>query len=215
MKVIGLTGPAGGGKDTVCGFALEWCKEHNISAARFAFADVLKRSAASALGFHTGGDTGRSVAEAIELCNKIKQPGVRVQVYQTTFDPEDPPTDEDIANISGREFLQFYGTEAHRDVFGKEFWVDAMERKLSTAAGNVEVCFLTDTRFLNEAAMVYRHEGHVWHITRPEVEGAVEAHASEAGLPVKRSDVRINNHGTLEDLRAVVGSTCEDRLEAL
>jgi hypothetical protein len=214
MKIVGLTGPAGGGKDTVCGYALEWCEEHRIHAARFAFADTLKRSAAAALGFHTGGNTGRPVREAIDLCNKIKQPGVRVQVYQSQFDPDEPPTVEDIANISGREFLQFYGTEAHRDVFGKEFWVEAIERKLSAAAaGEVDVVFLTDTRFPNEAKLVRKYDGEVWEVVRPAVDGAVEAHASEAGLPDGAIEFQIHNDGELADLRTLVRSVCEHNIE--
>lgn len=215
MKIIGLTGPAGGGKDTVCGFALEWCVENDIEAARFAFADVLKRSAASALGLHTGGETGRPTQEAIDFCNRIKQPGVRVHVYQSVFDPDDAPHDEDIANISGREFLQFYGTEAHRDVFGREFWVEAMERKLAAAAGVLQVAFLTDTRFPNEAAFVNGpdNDGEVWEVVRPEAVGAVEAHASEAGLPEGAIEFQIHNTGTLEDLRELVRSVCEANLK--
>lgn len=216
MKVIGLAGPAGGGKDTACGFALEWCEEQGIKAARFAFADALKRSAASSLGLHTGGDTGQPVKAAIDLCNKIKQPGVRVQVYQSVSDPEDPPTQTDIVNISGREFLQFYGTEAHRDVFGREFWVNVIARKLEGADQNdVDVCFLTDTRFPNEAKLVnsYGNNGEVWEVVRPEVEGAVEAHASEAGLPDGSIEFQIRNEGTLDDLRTLVRSVCEHNLE--
>lgn len=212
MRIIGLAGPAGGGKDTVCGMALEWCEEQGIPAARFAFADSLKRSAAASLGVFTGGETGVPVKTAIDLCNKIKQPGVRVHVYQSTFHPDEPPTGEDIANISGREFLQFYGTEAHRDVFDKEFWIEAMERKVAAAAGSVAVCFLTDTRFPNEAAYVRKHDGEIWEVVRPEVEGAVEAHASEVGLPEGAIEFQIHNDGTLTDLRTLVRSVCESNL---
>jgi len=222
MKVVGLTGAAGAGKDTVYGFAAEWCEEHGLTGERLAFADPLKRSAAAALGFATGGDTGRPVTEAVEFCNDIKQPGVEIVVVK--YGEEEIPdagipggakqlTSEVLAKISGREFLQFYGTEAHRDVFGLDFWVDATMRKLNERAGVPGlVVFLTDPRFKNEARAIHKHDGEVWEVVRPG-QVKVEAHASEAGLPEGAIDFQIVNDGSLADLRTLVRSVCEHNLK--
>lgn len=224
MRIIGLTGAAGAGKDTVCGFALEWCEEEGLRAERLAFADPLKRSAAAALGFATGGETGRPVSEAVEFCNDIKQPGVEVVVVQ--YGEEEIPdagipggakqlTSEVLTKITGREFLQFYGTEAHRDVFGPEFWVEVTERKLAERAGSdLDVVFLTDPRFANEARMIHKHEGEVWEVVRPG-QTKVEAHASEAGLPEGAIEFQIVNDGSLDDLRALVRAVCDSNLETV
>lgn len=204
MKIIGLAGPAGSGKDTVCGYALEWCKEQGIYGERFAFADSLKRSAAACFGI--------PASEALDFCNRMKQPGVQVVVNSLEFDPEEPPLVDTYATVSGREFLQHYGTEAHRDVFEPEFWVTALNGKLSTAADEgVEACFITDTRFPNEAEYVYRNHGEIWHISRPGGH-KVEAHASEQGLDFAEGDLGIPNLGSLPDLRGFVRSACEVRI---
>ncbi len=208
MKIIGLTGAAGSGKDTACEFALEWCREKGIRAERFAFADALKVSAARSLGFE--GDC----EECVAFCNELKQPNKRILVLEKIVPDTslEPPYEDVWAALSGREFLQFYGTEAHRDVFGKEFWVETLEGYLAEAAGAVQVAFITDARFPNEAAMVNKHEGEVWEVVRPGQE-TVEAHASEAGLPEGAIEFQIRNDGSLEDLRTLIRSVCESNLE--
>lgn len=207
MKIIGLTGAAGSGKDTACGFALEWCREKGIRAERFAFADALKVSAARALGF----DGDRE--ECVNLCNELKQPHVELHVVdRAAGEREDELLCE--GKITGREFLQFYGTEAHRDVFGTEFWVETLEGYLAEAAGAVQVAFITDARFPNEAQMVHKHDGEVWEVVRPGQE-TVEAHASEAGLPDGAIEFQIRNDGSLEDLRTLIHSVCESNLEGV
>lgn len=205
MKIIGLTGAAGSGKDTVCGFALEWCKEHHINAERLAFADPLKVSAAAALGLNTaGGETGVSVSNAVAFCDRLKAGGV-IAVYDVDGSTR--------TVLTGREFLQCYGTEAHRNIFGDDFWVEVMERKLAGRAGtDLDIVFITDCRFLNEAAMVHKHDGEVWEVVRSGA-AVVAAHSSEAGLPDGAIEFQIRNEGSLEDLRTLVGSVCESNLE--
>lgn len=202
MKIIGLTGAAGSGKDTACGFALEWCKENGINAERLAFADPLKVSAARSLGLVTS----EPPEKAVEFCNELKTYGS----VTVTLDPAHPERE---FTISGREFLQWYGTEAHRDTFGDNFWVEVTERKLAERAGtDLDVVFITDCRFANEAAMVNKHDGEVWEIVRSQA-AAVAAHSSEAGLPDGAIEFQIHNDGSLEDLRSLVHSVCESNLE--
>lgn len=208
MKIIGLSGAAGSGKDTVCGFALEWCEENNLKAERLAFADPLKISVAACFGIPPH--------EAIEWCNWLKQPGVFVTAESLEGGNGIPGhVDSNISSrwVSGRQLLQFFGTEGHRDVFGSEFWVEVMERKLAERNGtDLDVVFLTDTRFPNEAAMINKHGGEIWEVVRPQ-QGAVEAHASEAGLPEGAIEFQIHNVSSLDALRVLVCSVCESNLE--
>lgn len=210
MKIIGLTGAAGSGKDTACGFALEWCEDRGLTAERLAFADPLKISAAACFGVPP--------SDALAFCNWLKQPGVFVEAMRLEGSAGDLPSAEGSnikgKRVSGRQFLQFYGTEAHRDVFDREFWVNVTEEKLNVRAGNLDVVFLTDPRFPNESAMIHKHDGEVWKIERPNA-AAIEAHSSEAGLPEDDLDLRVNNVGSLEDLQAEVHLVCEARLGGL
>lgn len=209
MKIIGLTGPAGSGKDTACSMALEWCDENDIAAERLAFADPLKCSAAAALG-----RPGSSAAEAIAFCNMLKQPGVDICMSAPNHS-ELGPSRFTSTLITGREFLQLYGTEAHRDVFGQDFWVEVTERKLAERSWtDLDVVFLTDPRFANEAGMIYEHGGELWHIARPDLD-SVNDHSSEAGLPWTEFDSGLNNDGTLAGLHDKVYSLCETRLKGV
>lgn len=218
-KIIGLAGAAGSGKDTACGIALEWCRDVGIVAERVAFADPLKVSAARALGFQGASALGspEETAECVAFCNDLKQSGVTIRVdlcHPGTGWPEpEPPSYEPLAELSGRQFLQFYGTEAHRDVFGETFWSDALLNVIKQKEQEgVDVVFITDTRFENEGALV-ASLGEVWRVNRP-LEATVEAHASETPLCDELVAVEINNSGTLDSLRATIHSLCEEKLEA-
>jgi hypothetical protein len=203
MRIIGLAGAAGSGKDTVAGFALEWCEERGLKAERLAFADPLKVSAAACFGI--------PAHEAIEWCNWLKQPGAFVTAESLEGKNGAPGDGIRWKRVSGRQLLQFFGTEGHRDVFGSEFWVEVTERKIGERAGIVDVVFVTDPRFKNEADMIHRHNGEIWEVARPGQE-TIEAHRSENGLPEDMLDFGIRNVGTLDDLRSAVRLVCEERL---
>lgn len=206
MKIIGLAGKARAGKDTAAGFILEWCKEHDLKAERLGLADPLKVSAARALGLSAEEPTQK----AIEFCNELKTFGT----VTITLDPAHLDREY---QISGREFLQWYGTESHRDVFGSDFWVEVAERDLAAREClGVDVVVITDCRFPNEASMVNeQRDGEVWEVVRPDntsLKDGLEAHSSEVGLPDGSIEFQINNDGTPEDLRSLIGSVCESNL---
>lgn len=212
MKIIGLTGAAGAGKDTVAEIALQWCAEKDIKAERVAFADPLKISAAACFGI--------PASKALEFCNWLKQPGVFVIAERLEGEGDIPAEIVEASGIkgksvSGRQFLQFFGTEGHRDVFGSEFWVNATMHPLDERFRELrapDVVFITDPRFPNEAAAIHERGGEVWEIVRPG-QSKVEAHASEAGLPEAEIDFGIRNVGTLDDLTDKVRLICEQKLE--
>jgi len=176
---------------------MKWCEENDLSAVRMAFGDLLKESAAACFGIPAN--------EAIEWCDWLKRPGVFV-----TAQRKEGADDLVERRVSGRQFLQFYGTEAHRDVFGDHFWADAVDR--ATYDLEADVVFLTDVRFDNEANLVHRHGGEVWEVVRPGL-SAVEAHASEGGVPEGAIEFQIVNDGGLEDLRSLICSVCNHNLK--
>jgi hypothetical protein len=192
MRVIGLTGKARAGKDTACGFIKGWGETAGVEVERAAFADKLKVSAARALGFE--GDTAQCVA----FCNELKQEGMDIQIIR-----RGPDGAELEAGLSGRRFLQLYGTEAHRGVFGDEFWVEALlDDALPHGPDDPRfgtVLVVSDVRFENEARAIHNCGGEVWEVVREKnpdaLSGGLEAHSSEVGVPADLIDrIIINDH---------------------
>lgn len=153
--LIGLTGRAQSGKDTVYQeLSVLYGPIRNVE--RRAFADLLYRSAAEALG--TTPDLLRELkieddAEVIiRDASKVRARG------------------------SVRRYLQRYGTEAHRDVFGECFWVDALD----LTHGDHDLVVVTDVRFPNEAQAIRAHGGHVVRVVGPPT--VDDDHPSEAPI---------------------------------
>lgn len=104
----------------------------------------------------------------------------------------------DVEALTGRQLLQHYGTEAHREVFGDNFWVDVCVPENLPHEGRIVV--VTDVRFPNEAQRILDLGGEVWHIVRPTKDDGDE-HASERPLPDQYVTKKIYNGGTLEEYR--------------
>ena len=200
VHLIGLNGKARSGKDTTAGIISEWCKENDLTFAQDAFARRLKESAAASLGI-----VGEEVAakDAIEFCELLKKPDHIIHIVN----------DEGTGyTITGREFLQFYGTEAHRDVFGSNFWVDVVlppavemdgynrwwDSFLDIDGEPANVAVITDVRFPNEAERIQELGGDIWKVER-DGSGAGD-HASEQELDGELIDVVIDNNGSLDEL---------------
>jgi hypothetical protein len=198
VRLIGLTGAARAGKDTVAGIiAARLGEVQGLAVQRQGFADLLKASAARALGFEG------TVAECVAFCDRLKVAG-------SIFWRDGAGLNDERGALSGREFLQHYGTEAHRDTFGESFWLDAV---LPAGRADCDLLLVPDVRFENEAERVIERAGEVWRVVRPGV-AAVEAHASEAGLPDRLITREIVNDGDLGALRVKVFAALADYLSS-
>jgi len=116
--LIGLHGRLGAGKDTAFEGIHKWASERGVRAARRGFADALKLSFARLFIPDCGLD------EAVNWCNTLKghESASRLAVSWGVF--SEYGTDTTIEHsITGRQALQRFGTEGHRDVFGEDFWV--------------------------------------------------------------------------------------------
>ena len=189
MKIIGIHGPSRSGKDTIYQILVE--EFSTIKFQRQGFADALKVSAALALGLRGPDDHD---AELIAKMDRIKESG---QVKSP------------FGMISGRQFLQNYGTEAHRNMFGEDFWIDAVipdpsfpKLMASGVIRNADVLVIPDVRYQNEIGRVNDAGGQLWKINR-NIEGHTTGHASEGKL-VANWDRVIDNNGTKDDLRSDV-----------
>lgn len=102
--------------------------------------------------------------------------------------------------VSPRYLMQTLGTEWGRQLINPDLWlIMAHQRLLQNGPGMV----ISDVRFENEAAWIRRHGGRIIHVFRPDAK-AVEAHASEDGIELQDTDVRLFNSGTLEELQLSV-----------
>lgn len=179
--IVGLTGKKSHGKDTVGRILVE---EHGF--VRVSFADALKQSAAALFDV------------PVETWDKLKNDEY-AKVILTGAD--DKGFAFDFAVLSVRSFLQRYGTEAHRDIFGGSFWVDVVRDKVRALDAGGDSVVITDVRFEEEAALVRDFRGAVVNVYRPQVADEGDTHASEQ-LP--RFDFMLWNGGSIEELSELV-----------
>ena len=184
--IVGLVGKKSAGKDTVGAILVEY---HEFE--RQSFADPLKQSAAALFGV------------PVETWDKLKNDPHAVISFSAQIDA--PFGDLDVVRMTVREFLQRYGTEAHRDVFGGSFWVDVAERRLVEAIerGPGERIVFTDCRFPEEVGLIRKYGGLVVRVVRPGTD-ASDTHASEKVQESLVADFDLWNGGTIEDLKSAV-----------
>jgi hypothetical protein len=147
--LIGLTGKRGSGKNTVGEFIKDWAEQNGEKAQLQGFADRLKLSFARIFV------PDATLQEALGFCDTIKTIG---SIKHDTIFPKDHPElfhRFGVKNVvSGREALQHYGTEAHRDIFGDNFWVDQLLPPDEHAwhedwQDDINYAIVTDLRFPN------------------------------------------------------------------
>jgi hypothetical protein len=174
MIILGLAGKKGSGKDTLADFLVQ---EYDFE--KMAAAAPLKQSAAALFGIP---------AEHFEQTKNDPNATVtmRYEYSDRSF----------YVKLTHREYLQRYGTEAHRDIpdFGTEVWTDMLNRKFRDPEGRYVV---TDSRFTNECLNLQARGGRIVYIDRPAADSE-DAHISEAEPDVEM--YRIQNDGSLADL---------------
>lgn len=179
--IVGFTGKKGSGKDTAGAYLVK-----EFGYVRLSFADALKQSAAALFDVR------------IEVWDALKNDP---NAFVTLTAPH--MFIDTIKQLTVREFLQRYGTEAHRDVFGEDFWIDVVRKQIvhEQLAPKPTNIVITDARFDNEAAVVVNSGGVMVEIVRDAVADSGDTHASEQ-LP--HTDFKIDNNGTIEDLHAEI-----------
>jgi hypothetical protein len=169
VRAIGISGYARSGKDTVASIFQDW------GYNRTAFADPIRK--------------------AVYALNPQIHDGLRVQDVVDQLGWERAKVEyKEI-----RTLLQHMGTEAGRELYGEQFWID---RTLDAIPDDTDVV-ITDVRFPNEADAIRELGGEVWRINRPGT-GPVNDHISETAMDDYPFDVIIDNSGTVADLRESV-----------
>lgn len=99
-----------------------------------------------------------------------------------------------------RVYLQTFGKEVGRDMWGEDFWVNIAMKGVEFSSNVV----FTDVRFPNEAQAIKKTGGAIWRINREGTE-PWNWHESETAMDDWSYDRIIHNDGTLEELREQIG----------
>lgn len=175
--IIGLTGYAQSGKDTVASILVE-----KYGYTRIAFADTIR-------------DLLYEMDPPVPVGVGNEQHIIGLQNHIDVYG-----WDEGKQNPVVRSMLQNLGVGA-RTVFGETFWIQQALRKVHFEGNFV----ITDVRFPNEADAIRKYENsQIWRIKRNGV-NAVNQHVSETAMDGEKVDQIFMNSGSLEDLNALIG----------
>jgi dephospho-CoA kinase len=175
--VVGFAGPQGAGKDT-CGKLLA---EH-YRYIHAAFANPV-RAALYALN------------PLVELDNGIL---ARLQTIVDKIGWDSAKRNsKDL-----RQLMQRMGTEAGRDIHGRDCWIRVANSLRS--CGRYNIAF-TDVRFPNEVDFIKSSGGIIIYIQKDNVPAQITNHRSEEFNVEDVADFVIANNGTIADLVAVLG----------
>jgi hypothetical protein len=161
----------------------------------YSFADVLKETAITLFGLNPSSvyGTEEQRAEPTHLMWE-DMPGNNMTIvdYVECITWEEP---RKTGPMSGREFMQFWGTEIGRKMYPK-IWINATMNRLKSE--NSEVAIITDVRFPDEVESIKAAGGIVVRLTR---EVNKDDHYSETALNnYKNFDYIIDNQNmTLEE----------------
>lgn len=176
--ILAFHGKLGSGKDTA---GERMARMVDQPAIQISFARALKASAAALLDI-----------DPLDWETYKNDPDVLIHLsvgYTTArgvdLDVEEPNV---IRQFTAREFLQRYGTEAHREIFGSDFWV---EQALSVVSHWNDFYYVTDCRFPNEATAIRKRGGYIVRVHGENEETG--GHISEAGLPDELITFEIDN----------------------
>lgn len=108
-------------------------------------------------------------------------------------------------NPEVRRLLQKYGTEAGRDIHGKDCWINIAKNRIRQHLTEAKRVKVTDVRFENEALALAGMKACIIRIVGPQRrEGVDSSHASEAGISDAFVSWTVVNDGTVEDLHRKV-----------
>ena len=175
--IIGLSGYAQSGKDTVANILVE-----KYGYKRIAFADPIR-------------ELLYEMDPPVPVGAGSEKHTVGLQNYVDVYG-----WDQAKQHPIVRSMLQNLGVGA-RKVFGDTFWV---YQALSDIAPQDKVV-VSDVRFVNEADWIKDFTGQIWRVKRMGT-AAVNEHVSESELDGYPVDQIFVNNGTLEDLELLIGT---------
>ena len=198
--LIGLTGPAGSGKDTVANLLQTHCGFHQL-----AFADPLRNEVCSAFGIEPDHLTQRETKEHAMSCLALHKCAERAFVDRMVVEHQAPGGLVSphflTAPRSPRQIMQWWGTD-YRRTQRPDYWTAKTAAHINQLAVNRIV--VTDVRFSNEADVITRFGGLIWRVTRPGCEVALGAHISEVTGEAFAPAATIHNSHDIKHLQQLV-----------
>lgn len=188
MNIIGITGFAGVGKDSLAeGFQLQGYRQYS-------FAGALKEGCAALFGL------------PLDLFN--------TQEYKEELDFYWGVSPRKIAQFVGTEFFRDQITKLIPDL-EQSFWISRLEYELIKQYDSPEdvKVVISDVRFQDELDWIISKQGKIIHLTRPGRDGTVgiSNHRSESSLDYSellpgKNYFTYRNNGSLADLYAVAAT---------
>jgi hypothetical protein len=174
FPLIGVTGRAAAGKDTVSDYITNICATQGKVCFKIACADELKA-----------------------LCHSVFSGSLSVprQAFYGTQAQKEAPL-ENVPGWTGRRILQFVGTECFRHIHSDIWAIKAVDRATSLIhGGHARLVVISDVRFLSEEAAIKNVGGIIVRVKRPEADSVISEHASETELAHIKEDYVIDNGG--------------------
>lgn len=175
-KLIGLSGYARAGKDTVAGLLVN---DHDY--LQFSFAEPMRH--------------------ALFALNPLVGTGTRLQDVIASYGWEGYK--QSIYGQEIRELMQRFGTEVGRNQFDENFWVDLSIAQIPDLLAMGQSVVFSDVRFPNEYAAIKELGGQVWRIIRDDAKPA-NLHKSEIALDAFEFDRYLYNNDSLKELSWMV-----------
>lgn len=191
MRIVGLAGPAGCGKDTVAEFL---CTTQGF--VQVAFADPIRVALKAMLGLRDEHFFDR-VRKESNIQGIGKSPRHLMQTLGTEW---------------GRNLV-------HSDLWVTLLGDKVDRLKNSPPYLHIKGIVISDIRKENEAAYV-RAQGEIWHIHRTTISAtglasSTRQHSSEAGIQYQRGERIIHNAGSIDDLFDTVAQIFDEEQETL
>jgi len=178
--IIGICGFAGSGKDTIASYLI------TKGFVKLSFSSVLK-DVISAI-FNWDRDLMEGISEKSRLWREQKDIWWSDKLQFT---------------VTPRTMMQMIGTDLFRNLFHKDIWIFALERKIKQFNNVV----ITDCRFVSEIQMLENMGAKMMYVMRNEPSWFSKQHSIPSSLHIseyewiyKLPSIRIDNDDTIEQL---------------
>lgn len=217
MKIIGICGIKGAGKDT----AFDLLKVHFPLIKKVSFAGKLKQVCKEVLGLTEFQITDRRAKEAYLKDPIYLSASVLEEVIEAFGETSNIIYDKHVRPHVGitldtpRRVLQYVGTEVLRGVRDNIHAYNLLIQ-LKDSEGTY---FITDLRFLDEYQLFsdnFKEDFEVWYINnkKAEMNSLKDLHPSERGfLQIKNKAILVNNNGDLRDFEKTLLTLFKEGVE--
>jgi dephospho-CoA kinase len=206
IKLIGLSGKMGTGKDTVCRI-IQWLDNKTLQEqfrgpieyvdfceGRGGFLNMTSEDTTNAIYYNCKFAT--KIKEVVSILIGCKVKDLENQEFKSSKLPE--CWNIDGKSITVREFMQKVGTDALRDRVHPRIWINALYSNFKKNRKYI----ITDVRIREEAESVLERNGLLIRINKKKLnKNKYSKHITETDLDdYNKFDYVINNDGSIEDL---------------